>query len=89
MAIMGIIGLEAREDFSSVPGYATHEVLNQSGDLADYNAYADERVLVEAVEAFGAVWADDTLRWAGVCRQRKGAASRAPGEPLWAGAQDA
>ena len=32
-----------------VAGYATHEVLNQAGALADYDAYGDDKALVEAV----------------------------------------
>jgi hypothetical protein len=27
---------------SPAPGYATHEVLNQAGALADYDAYGDD-----------------------------------------------
>lgn len=40
---------------------ATHEVLNQPGDLADYDAYATDRALVSAVRAFGGDWAADKL----------------------------
>jgi putative acyl-CoA dehydrogenase len=50
---------------SPAPGYATHEVLNQAGVLADYDAYGDDKPLVEAVKVFGADWAGDTLRRAG------------------------
>lgn len=50
---------------SPAPGYATHEVLNQAGVLAGYDAYADDKPLVEAVKVFGAEWAGDTLRRAG------------------------
>ena len=38
-------------------GYATHEVLNQPGAVSDYNAFATDRPLTEAVRAFGADWA--------------------------------
>ncbi len=37
--------------------HATHEVLNQAGDLADYDPYRGDRALVAAVEAFDAGWA--------------------------------
>jgi putative acyl-CoA dehydrogenase len=45
--------------------YATHEVLNQPGTLADYNAFTTDRPLAEAVRAFGADWAWEKLRRAG------------------------
>jgi putative acyl-CoA dehydrogenase len=46
-------------------GFATHEVLNQPGALADYDAFAGDRPLVAAVHAFGADWASDHLRRTG------------------------
>jgi hypothetical protein len=46
-------------------GFATHEVLNQPGALEDYNAYSDDKPLVEAVRVFGADWAADHLKQAG------------------------
>ncbi len=46
-------------------GYATHEVLNQAGALQDYNAFAEDKPLAEAVQAFGAAWAEPDLRRAG------------------------
>jgi len=52
--------------FSDALGYATHEVLNQPGSLADYDAYSDDKPLVEAVNAFGGGWAEQTLRRAGL-----------------------
>jgi len=45
--------------------YTTHEVLNQPGPLHDYDAYAADVPLTEAVRAFGADWADAPLRRAG------------------------
>ncbi len=45
--------------------YATHEVLNQAGALEDYDAYARDRPLAEAVEAFGGAFASDVLSRAG------------------------
>jgi putative acyl-CoA dehydrogenase len=57
--------LHAPEYVAAAPGYATHDVLNQAGALAGYNAYADDKPLVEAMKAFGADWADDVLRRAG------------------------
>jgi putative acyl-CoA dehydrogenase len=56
---------KAANYFAGAPGYATHEVLNQAGALADYNAYADDKPLVEATKVFGADWADGTLHRAG------------------------
>jgi putative acyl-CoA dehydrogenase len=47
-------------------GYAMHEVLNQPGTLADYDAYMDCKALVQAVKVFGANWANETIRRAGV-----------------------
>jgi len=40
-------------------------VLNQAGALVDYNAYTDDKPLVEAVKVFGADWASETLQRAG------------------------
>jgi len=40
---------------------ATHEVLNQPGDLAGYDAYASDHALVSAVRAFGGDWAAESL----------------------------
>jgi hypothetical protein len=47
--------------FANAPSYATHEVLNQAGALADYDAYADNKPLVQAMKVFGADWADEVL----------------------------
>jgi putative acyl-CoA dehydrogenase len=58
-------GQQIPDYFSAAPGYATHEVLNQAGALANYNAYTDDKPLVEAVKVFGADWASETLRRAG------------------------
>ena len=41
--------------------HATHEVANQPGDLADYNAYAEDPALRAAVAAFGGGWAEARL----------------------------
>jgi putative acyl-CoA dehydrogenase len=40
---------------------ATHEVLNQARALENYNAYANNRPLQEAVAQQGAGWAQDWL----------------------------
>ena len=57
---------EAQADyFADAPGYMTHEVLNQAGALAEYNAYSADKPLVEAMKVFGADWADGVLRRAG------------------------
>jgi putative acyl-CoA dehydrogenase len=50
---------------SNASGYATHEVLNQAGPLANYNAFAGDVALVEAAKVFGADWADGLLRRTG------------------------
>ena len=47
-------------------GGETHEVLNQSGALVDYDAFAADVPLREAVEAFGAGWARERLSQAGL-----------------------
>ncbi len=39
----------------------THEVINVSRELADYNAYTEDRALVEAVQREGASWAQAAL----------------------------
>ena len=57
---------QAPDYFADAPGYATHEVLNQAAALTEYNAYADDKPLVEAMKVFGADWADGTLHRAGV-----------------------
>ena len=46
-------------------GYATHEVLNQPGALAGYNAYAADKPLTAALRTFGADWADQRLQRTG------------------------
>jgi len=43
-------------------GYATHEVLNQPGDLIDFNAFLEDQALRDAVAALGAGWAEPRLR---------------------------
>jgi putative acyl-CoA dehydrogenase len=55
----------APEYIADAPGYATHEVLNQPGALANYNAFSDDVALVQATTVFGADWADTHLRRAG------------------------
>jgi len=46
-------------------GYATHEVLNQPGDLTDFNAFTQDRALRDTVAAFGAGWAETRLQSCG------------------------
>jgi putative acyl-CoA dehydrogenase len=58
-------GQQIPDYVAAAPGYATHEVLNQAGALANYNAYADDKPLAEAVRVFGADWAGETLLRAG------------------------
>jgi putative acyl-CoA dehydrogenase len=62
---MGTNATEAPDYFADAPGYATHEVLNQAGALADYDAYANDKPLVQAMKVFGADWADEVLHRAG------------------------
>ena len=64
---MGVNAREAPDYFTDAPGYATHEVLNQPGALANYDAYANDKPLVQAIKAFGADWADEVLDRAGNC----------------------
>jgi putative acyl-CoA dehydrogenase len=42
------------------PSSETHEVVNQAVPLADYNTFADDRVLVDALTREGAEWALDS-----------------------------
>ena len=46
-------------------GYATHEVHNQASVLADYNAFAGDVALQEAIAQFGGSWAEAALRECG------------------------
>jgi putative acyl-CoA dehydrogenase len=62
---MGTNAAEGPGYFSDAPGYATHEVLNQAGALADYDAYANDKPLVHAMKVFDADWADEVLHRAG------------------------
>jgi putative acyl-CoA dehydrogenase len=55
----------APDYFAETPGYSTHEVLNQAGALVDYDAYADDKPLVQAMKVFGADWPDEVLHRAG------------------------
>ena len=50
-------------DFSA--GYATHEVHNQAGALANYNAYVADTALTEAMRVFGGDWAEEKLKRTG------------------------
>jgi putative acyl-CoA dehydrogenase len=42
-------------------GYATHEVLNQPGDLVDFNVFETDVALRAAVSVFGGGWAEARL----------------------------
>ncbi|HZB90957.1 MAG TPA: isovaleryl-CoA dehydrogenase [Stellaceae bacterium] len=42
-------------------GFATHEVMNQPPPLVDYDLYATDRALQEAVRREGASWAEERL----------------------------
>ena len=63
--------MNAPKHFSDALGYATHEVLNQPGSLADYDAYSDDKPLADAAKALGGGWAEQTLRRAGLEVDRK------------------
>ena len=56
---------EPRDMTGAGHGQATHDVLNQSGELADYNGFAADAPLVDAVREFGAGWAGADLRRVG------------------------
>jgi putative acyl-CoA dehydrogenase len=43
------------------PAFGTHQVVNQPSPLVDYNVYAADRVLVEAVKREGADWAEERI----------------------------
>ncbi|HEU4707046.1 MAG TPA: acyl-CoA dehydrogenase family protein [Solirubrobacterales bacterium] len=47
------------------PASGAHEVVNQPSPLVDYNVYAADRVLVEAVRREGAEWAEGRISEAG------------------------
>jgi hypothetical protein len=53
--------VEIHHDSSFASGYATHDVLNQPGALAYYNAINADKPLVEAMPTLGADWARDKL----------------------------
>jgi putative acyl-CoA dehydrogenase len=46
---------------TGAPSFATHEVFNQPPPLVDYNVFASDRALVEAVEREGGGWAKERL----------------------------
>jgi putative acyl-CoA dehydrogenase len=46
-------------------GFATHEVMNQSSALEDYDLYSGDKPLRDAVRVFGADWAADRLKRTG------------------------
>lgn len=45
--------------------YETHEVVNQAGDLVNYNAFTSDLALTQAVDVFNAQWATPKLRACG------------------------
>jgi len=51
---------------ASTPAFSTHEVVNQPAVLENYDAYSSDLPLVEAVREFGADWAADQLKRAGM-----------------------
>ena len=63
--MMDLLGRQA----ASAPT-RTHDVTNQAPPLADYDAYAVDATLVDAVARAGAGWADSQLRAIGECAGR-------------------
>ena len=57
--------MSAAEASAEAPGYATHEVLNQPGALAGYNAFSSDTALRAAIDVFGADWARGLLERTG------------------------
>jgi putative acyl-CoA dehydrogenase len=57
--------MTAADSSAEAPGYATHEVLNQPGALAGYNAFASDAALAAAIDRFGADWAHGHLERTG------------------------
>ena len=71
---------------SSIPtapadGYATHEVLNQPGSLADYNAFTTDRPLTEAVRASARTGLGKSSGAQALLSVRR-RASNSPGRPI-------
>jgi putative acyl-CoA dehydrogenase len=52
-------------DLLERPPAGTHDVTNQPPPLVDYDVYASDAALVDAVTAYGAGWADPLLRTVG------------------------
>src|SRR5579871_6525912 len=48
-----------------MPGYATHEVLNQPPECNGFNAYTGDAALRDAVAAFAGGWAEERLTGCG------------------------
>ena len=57
--------MSGAEASAEAPGYATHEVLNQPGALAGYNAFSSDTALRAAIDVFGADWARGLLERTG------------------------
>lgn len=62
------VKLEARPqlDFSNTRRSPTRESLNQAGAFVGYDAFSDDKALVEAIRVFGAEWAVDAIRHVGL-----------------------
>jgi putative acyl-CoA dehydrogenase len=52
-------------DLLERPRAGTHDVTNQPPPLVDYDVYASDAALVDAVATYGAAWADSSLRTVG------------------------
>lgn len=45
--------------------FVTHEVMNQAGALANYNAFSEDKPLAQTMQVFGAEWSADHLAHVG------------------------
>jgi putative acyl-CoA dehydrogenase len=60
-----ILAENARQTGDSMPGYATHDVLNQPPEFLGFNAFLGDAALRDAVAALGAGWAEGRLAGCG------------------------
>jgi hypothetical protein len=57
--------MRSQRDSTPTP-VAVHEVMNQPGAFENHDLYSGDKPLVEAMRVFGADWAADQLKRAGV-----------------------
>ena len=58
-----VLNRPADNDLASA--FATHEVMNQAGALENYNAFAEDKPLAQAIRVFDAEWSADHLAHVG------------------------